>query len=100
MEEKRATRRKPLVSDLRIFSRDRLSGIGIGHVVDLSDRGLRMLTDRIFNIGDELCLHFSVPQKWSFDFAGRVVHREDAIGSNAYGIKFFDGQGTFVLKLL
>jgi hypothetical protein len=100
MDEKRRLSRKLMTSNLNIFSKDCQFNIGKGHVVDLSEHGMRMTSEKNLAVGQELMLHFRAPNSLNLDFKGKIVHKEDAVNANAYGVKFLAGQDTFILKLL
>lgn len=99
LTERRKLKRKPIVSQIDIYSKDTNHQLGKGVVIDLSERGMKLIVPQLFELGKELSLHFSLSDGWKFDFFGRIVHAEEAVESIAYGIEFLPNQGTFLLRL-
>ncbi len=100
MDERRLSTRKLMSSALKIYSEDGCRTIGYGQIVNLSEGGMRMISDNKLGVGEKFSLHFRIPHSWNLDFIGDVVHKEAAIECIAYGIKFQEGQDTFILQLL
>lgn len=99
LNERRKMRRKPIVSPIDIYCELNSYRFGKGFAVDLSERGMKLITPECLGLGRELCLHFSLGDGCKFDFFGRIVHAEEAVDSIAYGIEFLPSQGTFLLRL-
>ena len=85
---------------LDIYSKEESTNLGKGFVTNLNENGLKLVTQESFRLGQELNLHFNLPNGWKFDFAGKVVYQEEAVSAVAYGVEFLSGQGTFILKLI
>jgi Tfp pilus assembly protein PilZ len=100
VENRRRSRRKPFVGPLEIYSKDNTKSLGKGHVTNVNEDGLAIVTPEKLALGDEVLLNFSIPNGWKFDFFGRVVYTEKGVMTNAYGVKFSPGQGTFIFKLV
>jgi hypothetical protein len=100
MREKRKHARRPLVGPLDIKSKDDGSNIAKGYVVDLNERGMRIVTRNDLKMGEEFSLHFRLPNDWALDFLGKIVHKVEGVLTNSYGVEFSKGQETVVLKLL
>lgn len=100
MDEKRKADRKLLEGDLKIYSKDCAHNVCEGKLVDLSERGMRMESDKNLNVGEDLTMHFRVPNNWNLDFRGKIIRKESDVDSATYGVKFFEGQDTFILKML
>lgn len=100
MKNQRKTKRKAFVSSVEIYCKDIKRKLGKGFIVDINENGIKLVTAADFKIGEELSLHFALPNGWKFDFFGKVIHEDAGVAAKAYGIKFLEGQVTFVLKLL
>ena len=61
LDERRTIRHRPVIY-LKVFEQD--SGNLIGRVVDISDRGLMLVTDQPMESGSRLHLRFHPPQDW------------------------------------
>lgn len=84
---------------LHIFSRDISKTIGAGFVTNMNELGMRMISHADLSPGDELSLHFRLPNNWKLDFLGTIVHKTTTPITHSYGIRFREGQGTFLLRL-
>lgn len=100
MENRRKNRRRPLVSSIEIFSKDKAKSLGKGYVTNLHQGGLGLITPQDLSLGDEIILDFNLPNGWKLDFFGKVIYAEKAISSKAYGVEFLPGQATFILNIV
>jgi hypothetical protein len=100
MEEKRKFSRKPLVVPLEIFSKDIKQSVAKGFVIDLNEAGMRILADDDLEIGDEFRMNFHLHNNRHYDFFGTIIHKAKGILSNAYGVKFADGQDTALFRMV
>jgi PilZ domain len=98
MEERRKFLRKPLVVPLEVFSKDLQKSIAKGFVIDLNEAGMRILADDDLNIGEEFRMNFHMHNNHQLDFFGTIIHKAEGFLSNAYGVKFLDGQDTALFR--
>jgi len=99
MEERRKLLRKPLVVPLEIFSKDLQQSVAKGFVIDLNEAGMRILADDDLEIGDEFRMNFHLHNNHRLDFFGTIIHKAKGILSNAYGVRFSDGQDTVLFRM-
>ncbi|HBU70097.1 MAG TPA: hypothetical protein DEE98_06890 [Elusimicrobia bacterium] len=101
MDNRRNLTRKQTVAPVSIYSAERKKLIGEGFVTNINEDGVLLLTQEKLKLGAELVVDFRLPNGWRLDFAGKIVHIDEAsISSKAYGMKFLPDQATFILKLV
>jgi len=101
MDNRRKLARKQTVAPVDVYSKSRHKVLGKGFVTNINEAGVLLLTQEHFSLGDELVVDFKLSNGWRLDFAGKIVHIDEAaVSSKAYGFKFLPDQATFVLKLV
>ncbi|MFH1368998.1 MAG: PilZ domain-containing protein [Elusimicrobiota bacterium] len=88
MKESRNYPRTPLAVLLEIWSGDRKKNVGKGFITNLSEGGLALETTVRLKLKENFLLRFTLPNGWTFDLWGNILHTKPGVLIKTYGVQF------------
>jgi len=97
-QERRKSERRPYINSIEIYSQESKKMINKGFIMNWCDEGFGIICPENLEAGKRVVLFFDIPNGMSFDFSGEVVHAEERLDSNSFGIRLMPGQLPYVNK--